>query len=292
MNQKNDSVVFMRATPLPFLAPALLGALLAVGVPLVTLLPLSTVDWNLISPLEWGHGDNFTRVLGDAQFISSLATTLVIAFVATALQIFLGGVMGYYLSSWTRSMKVLAAVFLLPWMAAPVAIAVAWKWILAPTGGLLSESLGFRQDLLTNPATAPLVVAGVIAWAGIGYTALFVASGLRSIPRHTLDAARLDGAGPARLFWEIQLPQMRRIAFFLVVTVTLASLNVYDVVYVLTGGGPSGATAMATFTITQTALTTFQVGESAAMAIIFTLVELAVIAVEYLIYRLLTRRFV
>ena len=291
MNQRNDSVVFMRAKPLLFLAPALLGALLAVGIPLVTLLPLSTVEWNLISPLDWGHWDNFARVLGNPQFTDSLGTTLVIAFCASALQLLLGGVIGYYLSVWTRSMKVLAALFLLPWMAAPVAIAVAWKWILAPTGGLLSESMGFRQDLLTNPATAPVVVACVIAWAGTGYTALFVASGLRSIPRHTLDAARIDGAGPSRLFWNIQLPQMRRIAFFLVVTVTLASLNVYDLVYVLTGGGPSGATAMATFTITQTALTTFQVGESAAMAIIFTVVELAVIAVEYLFYRLLTRRF-
>jgi multiple sugar transport system permease protein len=291
VNQKNDSVVFMRATPLLFLAPALIGALLAVGIPLLSLLPLSTVEWNLISPIEWGHADNFSRVLSNPQFMGSLGSTLLIAFCATTLQLLLGGVIGYYLSSWSRSMKVLAAVFLLPWMAAPVAIAVAWKWILAPTGGLLSELVGYRQDLLTDPTTAPLVVAGVMAWAGTGYTALFVASGLRSIPRTTVDAARLDGAGPSRLWWEIQLPQMRRIAFFLVVTVTLASLNVYDLVYVLTGGGPSGATAMATYTITQTALSTFQVGESAAMAIMFTVLELAVIAVEYLAYRLLTRRF-
>lgn len=292
MNQKNDSVVFMRAKPLLFLAPALLGALLAVGIPLVTLIPLSTVEWNLISPLEWGHWDNFARVVNNRQFMNSLATTVSIAVLATGIQLLVGGVLGYLLSTWTRSMKLLAAFFLLPWMAAPVAIAVAWKWILAPTGGLLSESLGFRQDLLTNPTTAPLAVACVLAWAGSGYTALFVASGLRSIPRHTLEAARLDGAGSARLFWAVQLPQMRRIAFFLVVTVTLASLNVYDLVYVLTGGGPQGSTAMATFTITTTALTTFQVGESAAMAILFTALELAIIGLEYLIYRLLTRRFV
>lgn len=291
MNQKNDSVVFMRATPFVFLSPALLGALLAVGIPLLALIPLSLVEWDLIGPLEWGRGENLSEVLGDRLFLSSLGTTLLIAAVATTLQILLGSVIGYYLSTWTRSMKVIAAVFLMPWMAAPVALAVAWKWILAPTGGFVSESLGFRQDLLTNPATAPLVVSCVLAWAGIGYTALFVASGLRSIPRHILDAARLDGAGPHRMFWSIQLPQMRRLVFFLVVTVTLASLNTYDVVYVLTGGGPDGATAMATYTITQTALTTFQVGESAAMAIIFTLLEIAVIAGEYLIYRLLTRRF-
>lgn len=291
MNQKNDSVVFMRAKPLLFLAPALCGALLAVGIPLLTLIPLSAVEWNLISPLEWGHWDNFTQVFGNRTFMNSLGTTVSIAVQATIIQLLVGGVIGYYLSTWTRSIKVLAALFLLPWMAAPVAIAVTWKWILAPTGGLLSESLGFRQDLLTNPATAPLAVACVLAWAGSGYIALFVASGLRSIPRHTIEAARLDGAGPARLFWTIQLPQMRRIVFFLVVTVTLASLNVYDLVYVLTGGGPQGATAMATFTITTTALTTFQVGESAAMAIVFTALELAIVALEYLIYRLLTRRF-
>jgi multiple sugar transport system permease protein len=291
VNRRNDSKVFVHNKPFLFLAPSLLGAIFAVGIPLVVLIPLSSAKWDLIGKAEWGHWENFGAALSNNQFMSSLGTTVLIASLATFLQLLGGGILGYLLARWSASMKVLAAVFLAPWMAAPVAIAVVWKWLLAPTGGLLSEALGFRLDVLTNPVTAPLAVACVIAWAGVGYTALFFASGLRSVARNTVDAAHLDGAGKLRTLWSIQLPQMRRIVFFLLVTVTLASLNVYDLVYVLTGGGPDGATAMATFSIATRALTTFQVGESSAMAMIFMVLELLIIAMEYLAYRLLTRRF-
>jgi multiple sugar transport system permease protein len=193
-----------------------------------------------------------------------------------------GGLLGYVGFS---------PVYLLPWFTAPIALAVVWKWILNPTGGLLSTLVGFRVDLLTNTFWAPITVAGVIAWCGTGYAALIFSSGLGTVQQNTVDAAALDGASKWDIFWKVQLPQIRQLVFFIVATTTVQAFASFDFIFVLTGGGPDGATDVASMHIVNAAMKTFEVGSASAMSIVFVVFESVILICEYLIYRRITRRF-
>jgi multiple sugar transport system permease protein len=127
------------------------------------------------------------------------------------------------------------------------------------------------------------------AWIGTGYTAMLIASGLRAIPRNTIDAARVDGANAFALLWKIQIPQIHKLLFFLVATLTLQSLATFDLVVALTGGGPSESTDVVSLHLVDAALKTFEVGSASAMSIVFMLFSAIVLAIEYALYRLVVR---
>lgn len=262
----------------PFLAPVLLGFLLAGVGPILALFVLSGLDWNLLETPNWVGLDNFANL----DFAPSLLTTLWIGSLSTVLTVTLGCLLGYFGFS---------AIYLLPWFTAPIALGVIWRWLLAPTGGLVSAALGFRVDLLSNQTWAPVTVAAVIAWCGIGYTAMIFNAGLRTLPKFTIDAASLDGASKFATLFSIQLPQLRKLMFFIVATVTIQSLTSFDLVYVLTGGGPSLVTDVASLHIVSAAMKTFEVGYASAMSIVFTAFEIAILLIEYVIYRVIARRF-
>jgi len=289
LQSRNDLALFPKNSPTPFLLPTLVGAAIAVAIPVLTLGWLSLVQWDLISPVRWAGLDNFGRVLSDAAFLQSLGISFYISIWATLLQLAIGTLAGYL--QWTKASRLVSGIYLLPWFAAPVAIGVIWKWLLTPETGILSKLLGTRLDILTSGSLAPLAVASVSAWLGFGYTAMFVAAGLRSIPTDTIEAAKLDGASGRQIFWGVQLPQLGTLALFLVVTTSLQTMGLFDIVYVLTGGGPLGATDTAALHIANSALYQFDVGGSAASAVAFTALEVIVFLVQVLVYRRLTRRY-
>jgi len=271
-----------------YLIPVLLGFALSAAFPLVALFSISGFSWNLIEPPTWVGFDNFADLSGLA---NSLAVTAWIAGLAVTLQLAAGLTIGYLLAGWGKAAKNLAAVFLLPWLSAPIAIGVLWKWILAPSGGLLSNLLGFRVDLLSNATLAPIVIAAISAWIGTGYTAMLIASGLRSIPNNTVDAARVDGASAFVVLWKIQLPQIHKLLFFVFATLTLQSLATFDLAVALTGGGPSQSTDVVSLHLVDAALKTFEVGSASAMSIVFIIFCAVVLTLEFAIYRLVVRNY-
>jgi multiple sugar transport system permease protein len=271
-----------------YLAPVLLGFALSAALPLVALFSLSGFSWNLIETPTWVGFANFETL---PDLTNSLMVTLSISFLAVVTQLVAGLTLGYFVSNWSRTSKSLAAVFLLPWLAAPIAIGVLWQWILAPSGGLLSNLFGFRIELLANPLAAPITIALISAWMGTGYTAMLVASGLRSIPRNTVDAARIDGANNIEILQKIQLPQIHKLIFFIVATLTLQAIGTFDLVVALTGGGPSQSTDMISLHLVNTALKTFEIGSASAMSILLMLFSGVLLLGEYLLYRFVVRKY-
>ena len=271
-----------------YLAPVLLGFALGAALPLAALFSLSGFSWNLIETPTWVGFANFETL---PDLTNSLMVTLWISFLAVVTQLVAGLTLGYFVSNWSRTSKSLAAVFLLPWLAAPIAIGVLWQWILAPSGGLLSNLFGIRIELLANPLAAPITIALISAWIGTGYTAMMVASGLRSIPRNTVDAARIDGANNIEILRKIQLPQIHKLIFFIVATLTLQAIGTFDLVVALTGGGPSQSTDMISLHLVNTALKTFEIGSASAMSILLMLFSGVLLLGEYLLYRVVVRKY-
>ncbi|MDN5727281.1 MAG: sugar ABC transporter permease, partial [Propionibacteriales bacterium] len=134
-------------------------------------------------------------------------------------------------------------IYVVPWICAPLALGVVWKWIFSPYGGAANALLGTQLEWLTSPALALPLVAAVSIWSQVGYVTLFFMAGLAGIPPTLTEAAALDGANAWQTFWRIKLPLLGPTMFFVLVTGVISSFQAFDQIYALTpNGGPQGAT--------------------------------------------------
>ncbi|OZD15208.1 sugar ABC transporter permease [Rhodococcus sp. 06-156-3C] len=252
-----------------FLLPSLIGISVFLAVPIVTVVWLSFQKWDLIGPAEFIGLDNFRAVLTDGRFLHSLIVTTLFVAAALPLQTVLGLGLGMFLERRVPGSAVFRVVLLLPWVAAPLALGIVWKWIFAPTDGLLNAIVGQRIEWLATPSLVLPAIVVVSVWTNIGYVSLFFAAGLRAIPSDVVDASRLDGAGRWHRFRYISLPLLRPTMFFVLVTGLISSFQVFDTAYALApNGGPERAGDVVTGRIYYEAFQSFQFGRAAVMALV------------------------
>jgi multiple sugar transport system permease protein len=176
-------------------------------------------------------------------------------------------------------------LYVLPWICSPLAIAVLWKWILAPTDGALSTVLGHPVEWLTDPVLALPVVSAVTVWTNVGYVTLFFLAGILAIPREIQNAARTDGANSWQRFRRITLPMLRPTLFFVLVTGIVSAAQVFDTVYALTGGGPESRTDLVAHRIYAEAFGAAAVGRAAVMAMVLFVLLLGVTLAQHRYFR-------
>lgn len=260
------------------LAPSLFGVACFLVFPVLIVLWLSMQKWDLISPARFVGFDNYVSVFADPVFANALLVTAVFALIVLPLQTALGLFAATLLTRGLPGSALFRTVYVLPWICAPLALGVVWKWIFAPTGGALNDLLGVRVEWLTSPGLALPAVCAVVIWTNVGYVTLFFMAGLVSIPEQLVEAAKLDGAGAAATFWRIKLPLLRPTMFFVLVTSAIAVFQLFDQVYALTGGGPQRRTDVVAHRIYYEAFQNFDLGRASVMAVVL-LVILVVITV-------------
>lgn len=278
-------------TAYTLLAPSLFGFAAFLLFPILVVVWLSFHHWDLLSTPTWAGADNYGTVLGDAAFLNSLAVTAVFVCLVIPVQTALGLVAASFLTRGLPGSAVFRVIYVLPWISAPLALGIVWKWILAPTNGLLNTLIGERVEWLTSPALALPSVAAVVVWTNVGYVTLFFVAGMLGIPQHIIDAARIDGAGPIALFWRIKLPLLRPTMFFVLVTSVISVFQLFDQIYALTKGGPHAVTDSGTLGYTDVvamrlyteAFSTFNVGKAGVIAVIL-LVLLVLITLAQQLY--------
>lgn len=276
-----------RSTVLAYalLAPSLFGVVAFLLLPIFAAVWLSLHRWDLLGPIEYVGGDNWRSVLTDATFGNSLLVTLLFVAIVVPAQTVLGLLAAALLSRELPGSGVFRTLYVLPWICAPLAIAVLWRWILAPTDGAVSTVLGHRIEWLTDPGLALPVVSAVIVWTNVGYVALFFVAGILAIPAEIHAAARTDGATGWQRFWRITLPMLRPTMFFVVVTGIISAAQVFDTVYALTGGGPAGRTDLVAHRIYAEAFGSAAIGRAAVMAVVLFAVLVAITLVQHLYFR-------
>ncbi|ALE83304.1 carbohydrate ABC transporter permease [Pseudonocardia sp. HH130629-09] len=251
------------------LAPSLLGVVLFLLVPVLIVVGLALFRWDLVGPRTFVGLDNVVAVATDGRFTRSLLVTAFFVLIVIPVQTALGLAAALLLDRGLPGTTVFRAIFVLPWICAPLALGVVWRWILSPTDGALNALLGIRVEWLADPALALPSVAAVTAWTQVGYVALFFLAGLRAIPDTIVEAARLDGASAWQLLWRIRLPLLRPTLFFVLVTGVISSFQVFDSVYALTpNGGPQGVTDVVAGRIYYEAFENRAVGQAAVMAVV------------------------
>ncbi|MGH3676799.1 MAG: carbohydrate ABC transporter permease [Mycobacterium sp.] len=277
----------IRSTPLGYalLAPSLFGVVTFLLLPMLVVAWLSVHRWDLLGPIRYVGLDNWRLVLADPSFATSLLATALFIAIVVPTQTMLGLIAAAMLARDLPGSGFFRTLYVLPWICAPLAIAVLWRWILAPTDGAVSTLLGQRIEWLTDPDLALPVVSAVTIWTNVGYVTLFFLAGILAIPADIHDAARTDGATAWQRFRRITLPMLRPTLFFVLVTGIISAAQVFDTVYALTAGGPQGRTDLIAHRIYAEAFGAAAVGRAAVMTIVLFVLLVGVTVVQHLYFR-------
>jgi len=267
------------------LAPSLFGVVCFLLLPMLVVVWLSLHRWDLLGPIRFVGLDNWHSVLSDPSFGNSLLVTLLFIAIVVPAQVVLGLAAATMLARGLPGTGLFRALYVIPWICSPLAVAVLWRWILAPTDGALGTVLGHRIEWLTDPGLALPVVAAVTVWTNVGYVALFFLAGILAIPPSIHAAARIDGATSWQRFWRITCPMLRPTFFFVSVTGVVSAAQVFDTVYALTGGGPAGRTDLVAHRIYAEAFGVAAIGRAAVMAMVLFVILVGVTVAQHVYFR-------
>lgn len=206
-----------------------------------------------------------TKTLAGTAFVTGLLNTLVFVGLSVPLLVAIPMIVAYliYVGPWKN---VFRFVFFFPSVLSVTAVTTVWTWILATQGGLLSALLGIHIPWLTEQPWAWISIVGTTLWWSLGFNLIILYAGLTQIPGTVFEAARIDGASPARMFFSIVVPQLRNILAVVAVLSTIASFNLFAQSYLMTSGGPGTSTESLAMFIYNQAFNQMQMGSATAMA--------------------------
>jgi raffinose/stachyose/melibiose transport system permease protein len=235
---------------------------------------IALFEWDGVSAGEWVGVDNFTALVTEPELRTAFWHALVLLLFYSVLPVAIGLLLAAAMArTRVRGLTAFRTILFLPQVIALVVVAVMWRMIYAPDGGLINESLrtiglgGLAQNWLGDFNLALPAVGLIATWVMYGLAMVLFTAGVQKIPPSLYDAARVDGAGPVREFLAVTLPGLRgEIAVALTLT-TIAALRNFDLVYVTTGGGPGDATTVPAFEVYDRAFQSGQVGGAAAIGI-------------------------
>ena len=255
-----------------FVAPAMVIFFVFTLLPVVIALYLSFTDYDVFTRMNWIGLSNYQDVFDDELFWRAFSNTFVYTATSVPLAMAIGLGLALLLNQKLRGLGVYRTVYYVPVVTSMVAVAMIWVQLFDPLYGVLSnaaEAIGIRGiDWLGDPNLAMPSVIAVSVWKVIGWNMLIYLAGLQSIPLHLREAAAIDGADRWQTFWRITLPLLQPTTFFIFVTSVIGAFQVFDVVYVLTGGGPASATTTLVHQIYNAAFKAFAMGYAAAMSFV------------------------
>lgn len=235
------------AAPYLMVGPAMLLMLVFIFYPLVNLVYLSFFDYNLISPKTFAGLRNYEVLFFvKTDFIDALQNTAVYTVTVLVFSLLLAVLFALWLEKDSWFNRFLQKSMFTPYLISMISCAYIWSWMYNIDAGILNAMLAlFRLPLsrwLSDSKIAIFCVAAVSVWKSLGYYLIIVLASIKSIPTEILEAAALDNTPPLRKFFRITLPMVSPQLFFLLITITISSFKVFDVVRVMTNGGPGNAT--------------------------------------------------
>jgi len=269
VKQKYKKGDFLSA--LLFLSPTLVIFTAFILFPVFFSFYLSFHSWNMFSGDTTFVGlENYSRMIQDAEFWQVLGNTAVYTFGTIPINMALSLWVAYLLNKKLKGKKFLRTAFFAPVIISPVAAAVIWRWMYDPNFGLVNYLISFLGigsiNWLNEPTAAmfALIIMGV--WKTFGINMILFSAGLQGIPDNYYEAAELDGAGKWAKFYHITIPMLAPTTFFIMIMSMISSFQVFDIVYVLTSGGPMGSTKVLVFYVYEYAFKFFEMGYASAIS--------------------------
>lgn len=267
-----------------FVTPAIVLFIVFTGLPVVGAFVLSFTDYDILTAPEWAGAANYSRLLDDDTFITTMKNIIwyVVLFVPTMIALSL--TLALALNRKLPAMGFFRVVFFVPVVTSPVAAATVWAWMFNGHYGPINEFL--RLLGIDGPAwlgdsdTAMITIVLVTLWQGLGANMLIYLAGLQAVPGHLYEAAALDGAGAWQTFRNITWPSLRTTTFFVTTLSLIGAFQLFDQAYVMTKGGPGNSTLTPVYQIYETGFNRLQMGYASAQAFTLFLVIVAVTVIN------------
>lgn len=275
-----------------FILPDALGLLVFVGLPMLLALAMGFFDVNGFGSFSFVGLANYRHMAADPLFWQCLRVTLIYVVLLVPALYVAGLGLALLVQRGNRFNSVLRSMFFAPQMVSLVVIAVIWQLMSADKIGLLARLFSFfglsGVSLLGNPALALYTTVFVTVWFLMGFYMVIFLGGLQDIPRQYYEAARIDGATTVQSFWHITMPLLRPTSFFVLLVSLVAAVagaQAFDLIFVMTKGGPANATSVMIIYIYQQAFQYSAFGYAAAMASILVVILLALTGILFVLTR-------
>ena len=264
-----------------FVLPALLLYLVFMVWPFLQTIYFTFTDWNGVNPVKrWVGLANYRALVGDPLLWQALRNNLTWVVIGTIAPMAIAFLLAVLLWRQPRGFLVFRTVYFMPQVLSAVVIAIIWGWIYNPMFGILNKGLDaaglgmISRGWLGDPTVALYAVLAAAIWAEVGFVFVIFLAGLQGVSRDLVEAATIDGANAWQRFWHVVVPEMSNVVNVVTALLLIGGFNVFDIIFVMTGGGPANATeVIATYTFEQ-AFTQNRVGYAATLSLVMTVISL------------------
>lgn len=255
-----------------FVLPALIGTFIFIIIPIFCSFGLSFTEWDLLNDIKFVGLENYKAVFTEPVFFQILVNTLVYAICTTIFAVTIPLVIASILNTKLQGAEWFKTIYFIPFITPAVVIAIVWGWIFDPNIGAVNTLFHTHLNWLFDTKLAMPVLIFVSVWKLIGYNVVLFLTGFSTINQNVYEAAKIDGANEKETFFKITLPLLKPTTYFVTLVTAISSFQIFDLIYVMTEGGPQDATNVIVYSIYKYAFEYFDIGKSCALAYILFIV--------------------
>jgi len=291
--KKNGSSLQKRETfaAWSFCAPPLFFLLLFLVTPFIIAFVISFTDQRLIPnpnlPTQFIVLRNFLRLFNSPSFHQALFNNFIFVVVVVPLQTFLALLLAVLVNQKLRFINLFRTIYFSPVVTTMVVVSILWYFLYNPGEGLINQMISFISfgklgpyNWLNDTALALPAIMILSVWQGVGFQMIIYLAGLQGIPDELYEAGRVDGANAWQQFWQITIPQLRNTTIFVIISTTILAFKLFTQVWVMTKGGPQGATKTIIVLLYEEGFKMLRVGSASAIGVLFFLIVLAVSLIQ------------
>lgn len=264
-----------------FVFPALLGMLIFIIIPIFFSFGLSFAKWDLLNPIQFVGLDNYKEIFTEPLFGKILLNTVVFALATSVFGVIIPLILAAIMNNKIRGTDFFKTAYFLPFITPMIVIGIVWEWIFDPNIGLLNKVLQVHINWLYDPHWAMPALIIVSVWKLIGYNMIIFLSGFSGISNSMFEAAKIDGANPVETFFYITIPLLSPTIFFVVIITAVSSFQVFDLIYLMTQGGPLDSTNVLVYAIYKNAFEYFNAGKASAIAYVLFVIILVLTLLQW-----------
>lgn len=251
-----------------FVLPAIIGTFIFIIIPILCSFILSFTEWDLLNEIKFVGIENYKAIFTEPLFKQILINTLVFAISTTFFAVIIPLIIASVLNSKLKGSEWFKTIYFIPFITPAVVIAIVWSWIFDPNCGCINSLFKTNLEWLFDTHLAMPVLIFVSVWKLIGYNIILFLTGFATIPSNLYEAAKIDGANFTDSFFNITIPLLKPTTLFVTIVTTISSFQVFDLIYVMTEGGPNNSTSVIVYSIYKYAFEYFDIGKSCALAYI------------------------
>lgn len=264
-----------------FVLPAFAGILVFIIIPVICSFGLSFAKWDLINPIVFAGLDNYREIFTEPLFFRILVNTVVFAVSTSVLGVIIPLILACILNSKIRGSEFFKTAYFLPFITPMIVIGIVWEWIFDPNIGLLANVLNIHINWLYNPNWAMPALIIVSVWKLIGYNMIIFLASLAGISNSMFEAAKIDGANHFQTFKNVTVPLMAPSIFFVIIITAVSSFQIFDLIYIMTQGGPLDSTNVMVYAIYKNAFEYFNIGKASAIAYVLFFIILGLTLIQW-----------